>query len=245
MQELRFKFLFTTIWYCFSILYFSFHGPGGKVKLRLRAISRHWPLSLNNMIRDSWQHLAGSFTTFLKIHFGEKIPLIGCLYLLSNVSWLFKRIKSDIVNNSSRGQWTKQKGRESGIQIRVTPFSYKNPVSRGTIWRHLSKVHTFDESISELFPGSGLIHCYFVDCLCSIFVADLCSVILCLVSILQIFRLLFAPLFHKSLNWKVGSAWLSYGRKGDAKATQSPGKWIQTVALKQYLFCFVFLYLSN
>ena len=127
------------------------------------------------------------------------------------------------------------------IQTRVTPLSHKNPLSRGTIWRHSSKPHTFDESVNSLlrvdWEWTSSLFCWlplFYLCCWPLFGDSLLSfnIANC--------RLLFALLFHQSLNWKVGSAWPSSGRKGDVKAGQSPGKWIQTVALKQYLICFVF-----
>lgn len=194
MQEIRFKFLFTMIWYCFSILYFSFHGPGGKVKLRLRAVSRHWPLLLNNLIRDSWQHLAGGFTTFLKIHFGEKIALVGYLYLLSNVSWLFKRIKSGIVNNSSRGQWTKENEENQGSRSVLHPFLtrtlYQEALSGDAHQRHTHLMSQW--TLSWEWTNSSLF--------CWLPLFDLCCWPLFGDSLLSFnianCRLLFALLFH-------------------------------------------------
>ena len=142
-------FLFKMIWYCYSILYFSF-TDGGKVNFRLRAISRNWLLLLNNINRGSWQHLAGGLTIFLKIHFGEKIALIGYLYLLFNVLWLCKRIKTGIVNNSSRAQWTKENKENQGSRSVLHPFLtrtlYHEALSGDTHQRNAP----FDELVNSL-----------------------------------------------------------------------------------------------
>ena len=148
-----------------------------------------WPLLLNNMDGGSWQHLAGSLTTFLMLHYGEKNALIGYLHLLSRVSWLFETrtlyheaLSGDTYQGHTHlmSQWT---------------LSWEWTNSSLFCWLPL-----FDLCWWPLF-GDSLLSFNIANC-----------------------RLLFALLFHQSLNWKVGSAWPLSGLKGNAKAGQSLGK---------------------
>ena len=154
-----------------------------------------------------------------------------------------KKIKTGIVNNSSKGQWIKENKENQGSRPVLHSFLkrtlYHEALSGDTHQRHTHLMSQW--TLYWEWTNSSLF--------CWLPLFDLCSWLLFGDSLLSFniakCRLLSALLFHQCLNWKVDSAWPSSGRKGDAKAWQSLGKWIQTVALKQYLFSFVPLFLSN